>query len=152
VHIRFQNFSGGYTPRPPLKREGAGRGGAGKRVGGREGRRDGSRDGKEGKGGKGGRKGREGKGDVCIHPSGGIRGAADLSVVRVRRTVRRTRITPHKTIYSRLSNFEVARYDNRRPIGRAGGGYGRGCPPPAGGSGFVPPRNCLLYQMVVDQF
>jgi hypothetical protein len=65
VHKRFQKFFQGLYSRTPFKQ---GRGREGKGRGGREGRRDGSRD------GKGGREdGKEGKGDVCIHPSGGIR-------------------------------------------------------------------------------
>jgi hypothetical protein len=45
-------------------------------VGGRDGRRDGSRDEKGGEEWEGRRRRGKGKGDVCIHPSGRIRGAA----------------------------------------------------------------------------
>jgi hypothetical protein len=74
THVRTYTISKifrGLYPRTPFKqgkgREGRGEGGW---EGGREGRRDGSRNGKGGREG-----GRKGKGDVCIHASGGIRGA-----------------------------------------------------------------------------
>jgi hypothetical protein len=64
AHLQFKKFSGGYTPGPPLKGEGKGRGEGGA---GREGQGNrGEREGKEGYGQEGRERGGEGK--ACIGP------------------------------------------------------------------------------------